>query len=76
VSELDEAIKEFALDIWHLALDEGYGTPQKRATLVSNREEEFKKYMKTLTLSLTVFSHTSDNDDDLLAQIAERIKAL
>lgn len=41
--ELDAAIKEFALDIWHLALDEGYGSPDNRARLVTNREDEFKQ---------------------------------
>jgi len=42
-SELDEQVKEFALDIWHLALDEGYGTAERRAELVTNREGEFKQ---------------------------------
>ena len=40
-SELDEQVKEFALDIWHLALDEGYGTEERRAKLVEARRAEF-----------------------------------
>lgn len=40
-AELDEQIKEFVLDIWHLALDEGYGTSERRSKLVVERENEF-----------------------------------